>query len=412
MAAVSIPAKLARQVAVYWLIALGVGAVSALLAYGLATKSPLHDLALRAVLAALALPTVLVCVRALGETLGWLSLGAVSLELPQSLQLGVPLRARLAMSPGVRTAGIGLRVRCQTISIQRSSNKTEMSRYTRWAAPLPANPTGAGLEIGFDLPADEPATEPPVRSGTYHRWLLDVKKSGFGGFSFSLDLPVEPPPPEVLEKFRAAREAHIHALAKDALAGHADAAAAEGLLPAAIAVDNGPQGLVLDFSPARYRSIALPMLCFGAIFGAMVPLFIYLGHVPGKAPPPLIFHIVFGLFGGGMLWIGIYLSGQRIRSVIDRSGIRTRSSWFSIGSERTVEADNIKSLVSSSSLRSGEKSYYSLAVVDRDGRSTTIGSGIPGEYGAQYLREIVAGKLGLEPSKVVAKAPFAGLVRR
>jgi hypothetical protein len=395
MAGQSIPARLGSQAAGYWAIALTVGAILGAISYSLESKSGLAPLTTAALLVLLALPTLWLCLRALGETRGWLALGSAALELPQALQLGVPLRARLVLGRAAAIEGLSVQVRCQTISIQHNGGKTERSVSTRWSAVLPFTPESGALELNFDLPADQPPSEPAATSGTYHRWQLKVCQPGFGGYDFSLELPVAPAPAELLAKVRAGRLAHVHELAQAALGGRTDTAAAEGLLPAAIVVDNGAQGLVLDFQPARYGTVAPTLLLIGTMFLLAVALFVYLGGHAAKGGPPLIFHIVFGLFGVGLTGFGLYLGGQRIHSVIDRDGVRTRSAWFFLERRRQVARANIREVTIDSSLRSGETAFYSLRVRDYDGRPTTIGNGIPGEYGALFLREVVAGKLGL-----------------
>lgn len=406
MSAVSVPVKLRTQVLVYWLIALVACVFAAAFGFAIATQSPFEPLIRQALIGLLSLPALWLCARAIGETLGWLWLGSAALELPQPLQVGVPQQGQIVIGRGGAAEGISVLVRCQTVSIQQRGGKTETSVATRWTAPVPFSFTGTALALTFDLPADQPPSEPPLRSGTYHRWRLDVKKPGFGGFDFSLDLAVGAAPPEVLAKLVAQRQQRVHALAQEALAGRtgtaAAAAVAEGLLPSAITVDNGAQGLVLDFAPGRYGKMALSLLLFGALFSMMVVLFVYLGRRPGQKAPPLIFHFVFGLFGGGMLAGGFYMIGQRIRTAIDAAGVHTRRSWFFLTSDTQVAARDIREVSATSTMSSGETRFYTLRVLDYNGRWTTIGNGIPGEYGAQYLREVAAGKLGVAAGTVTA----------
>lgn len=393
MAAVSIPVKLRGRVILAWIIALVLAGFA--LAFGAAAfnapgqAAPLVTSGVLALLAAIALA------RALGFSIGWLSLGAATLELPDTLRLGVPLQARLVLQRPRPLDGFSFLLRCQTISRSRVGNNSSSSVSTRWSARPPVSAAASAMLIRLDLPADLPPSEPALRDGTWHRWRLEVKQPGFGGIGFSLDLPVQPAPPEVLARLAQVQASHVHELVRRTLAGQADAANQDGLLPRAIRVSLAPPGLVLELGTARYRGAALTLVLVGIMFTGLPLAVHYLSRLPGAhTSGPAFILPLFALIGCPVLLGGLYLAGQRQRLEVGPARLDSRTHWLLFSSGRQVPLDQLKDLLVDSTMSVGETRLYTLRALSYDGRKLKLCGGIAGELAAQYVRELVLKKLG------------------
>jgi hypothetical protein len=259
----------------------------------------------------------------------------------------------------------------------------EEERYIRGEQSRDASGMTTRIPIAFRLPAD---AQPCDSSNPNDRVLWRLKISGsVPGVDYSslFEVPV----------FRTA--ASDRPLSEDE-----DRLTHDQLVPtnyrqpseSRIAVTANVRGVEIYFPAARNIGAATGGTAFTVLWIAIVWFLI-------QFKAPLLFPIVFGLFGllliyGTLqLWLGVS------RVTVNASTVALASGYFSPGSERSLAAGEITDISTVIGMQAGTTPYYDVAVVLKNGKKVIAGRSVRDKREAEWLAITMKKALGLTPIK-------------
>jgi hypothetical protein len=242
------------------------------------------------------------------------------------------------------------------------------------------------IPIAFRLPAD---AQPCDSTNPNDRvlWRLKVSASVPGvDYASVFEVPV----------FRTAASARPLSEDEDRLT-HDQLVPSNYRQPAGsrIAVTANLRGVEIYFPAARNLGAATGGTVFTVLWIAIVWFLI---HV--KAP--LLFPIVFGLFGllliyGTLqLWLGVS------RVTVNTNTVAVASGYISPGRERSLSAGEITDISTSIGMQAGSTPYYDLAIVLKNGKKVIAGRSVRDKREAEWLAITMKRALGLDPAKKTA----------
>jgi hypothetical protein len=256
-------------------------------------------------------------------------------------------------------------------------------RYTRGQQSRDAGGMNTRISIAFRLPADAKpcdSTNPSDRI----LWQLKVSAEVPGvDYASVFEVPV----------FRTA--ASERPLSQDE-----DRLTHDQLVPdnyrqpvgSRIAVTANLRGVEIYFPAARNLGAASGGTCFTVLWIAIVWFLVHF-----KAP--LLFPIVFALFGlllvyGTLqLWLGVS------RVTVNSSTVTVASGYLSPGSGRSVTAAEIADISISIGMQAGTTPYYDVAIGLKNGKKVIAGRSVRDKREAEWLAITMKKTLGLTPTK-------------
>ncbi len=140
-------------------------------------------------------------------------------------------------------------------------------------------------------------------------------------------------------------------------------------------------GIEIDFPAARNPGAAFSMSAFLLLWCGAIWLQVHLRA-------PLIFPIIFGLFGLLLLWIALDLWLGTCRVVIEAGEVRVRLGLLGLGPTRIFPCSEIQQVVLRINMQSGGRSgtpYYDIALVRRNGRRIAAGQHLRDKREAEWL---------------------------
>jgi hypothetical protein len=159
-----------------------------------------------------------------------------------------------------------------------------------------------------------------------------------------------------------------------------------------ITVTNNLRGVEIYFPAARNLGAATGGTAFTALWIAIVWFLI-------QFKAPLLFPIVFGLFGllliyGTLqLWLGVS------RVTVNASTVTVASGYLSPGSERSLTAAEVADISTSIGMQAGTTPYYDVAIVLKNGSKVIAGRSVRDKREAEWLAITMKKALGLTPTK-------------
>ncbi len=259
-------------------------------------------------------------------------------------------------------------------------------RYIRGEPSRDASGMATRIPIAFHLPAD---AQPCDASNPNDRilWRLKVSASVPGvDYESVFEVPV----------FRT--EASDRPLSDDEeRQTHDQLVPSDYRQPAGsrIAVTANARGVEIYFPAARNLGAATGGTIFTALWMAIVWFLI---HV--KAP--LLFPIVFGLFGllliyGTLqLWLGVS------RVTVNASTVAVASGYISPGSDRSLTAPEIADISTAIGMQAGSTPYYDVVIVLKNGKKVIAGRSVRDKREAEWLALTMKKALGLAATKATA----------
>ncbi len=164
------------------------------------------------------------------------------------------------------------------------------------------------------------------------------------------------------------------------------------------AIDGAPVGMtvVIDslrpgcreyfFPPGRNPGAATGLTFFTCLWWGAVALQVYL-------EAPILFPIVFGLFGLLLSFVAADLWLGTSRLQCDESGVRIKYRLLGLGTVRHIRADEIDDLTLDVGMQSGRELYYDLVVHWGGRRRTRAGGSIRSKREAEWLLNDVRERL-------------------
>jgi hypothetical protein len=261
-------------------------------------------------------------------------------------------------------------------------------RYIRAEQSRDAGGMNTRIPIAFRLPADAKpcdSTDPNDRI----LWRLQVSAEVPGvDYASLFEVPV----------FRTAASDRPLSEAEDRLT-HDQLVPDNYRQPAdsRIKVTANLRGVEIYFAAARNLGAATGGTVFTAIWVAVVWFLI-------QFKAPLLFPIVFGLFGllliyGTLqLWLGVS------RVTVNASSIAIASGYLSPGGERSLNAGDVADISTTIGMQAGTTPYYDLVIVLKNGKKVIAGRSVRDKREAEWLAITLRKALGLTPSQTRTSA--------
>ena len=235
------------------------------------------------------------------------------------------------------------------------------------------------LPIRFALPADEPASSVDM-SGDPYIWRLTVKaEAGFTDMDQRFDIPVFDP---TEYKFHVPASAQLASGEGQSRFEYKGRWERTGVIYS----DDGG-GHYYFFPAARHKGMAIMTSIVALVMSGI-------GIAPFFTDMPIIFGVIFGLFGILMLiWtVNMWLH----KSAVDiADGILTIRRGLFRGRYRDIPADAVSGLELESSMSSGETKYYDIHVRLNSGDKHKIADHLLGRRDVENLMGKISTELGL-----------------
>jgi hypothetical protein len=259
-------------------------------------------------------------------------------------------------------------------------------RFIRGEPSRDASGMATKIPIAFRLPAD---AQPCDSSNPNDRvlWRLKIAASVPGvDYASLFEVPV----------FRTAASDRPLSDAEDRLT-HDQLVPRNYRQPAEsrITVTANLRGVEIYFPAARNLGAATGGTVFTVLWIAVVWFLI-------QFKAPLLFPIVFGLFGllliyGTLqLWLGVS------RVTVNTGAVAVASGYLSPGRERSLPAGEIADISTSIGMQAGSTPYYDLAIVLKNGKKVIAGRSVRDKREAEWLAITMKKALGLAPAQTTA----------
>ena len=245
--------------------------------------------------------------------------------------------------------------------------------------------TQSAIPVLFHVPYDQPQTSEEDSSNQV-TWKLKVEAATPGiDYSASFDVPV----------FETPESDPDFVLDESLLADYVARTDPEADLRSA--------GVVRTASPDGWaQRFVFPMArCLGSAIGMSVFLLIWIGAIVmmRQLEAPILFPIVFGLFG--LLILLIVLDLWFYRSVVDVSpdGITVRAGLMGTGREQRIDVGDLDQIKPKSGMQSGNRIYYQIVAHHGLAKKTTLAKYLPGKMQAENVIREIEKALGQKPSE-------------
>ena len=324
---------------------------------------------------------------AIKTTRRWLSIGATPLTLdPYPGSIGGQVGGSIATNIHYRAAHqFPITLSCLYSYVSGSGKNRSRKESVKWQAQgfARAEPAGRGsrLQFRFDMPTDLPESE--SKDERYHFWRLNLKSEGL---PVNIDRNFELP---VFSTATSSRDIRVdstsHPLAQEKR---------DEQIESVMDMRQITGGLELYFPAGRNAGVKLGMIVFGLIFFAA-------GMGAGALGAPMIFPILFGLIGGGVVLGGLYSLLNSLAVRIGRDGIQSQRKLLglSIG-QHNVRAAEVRELRihKGGSMSSGteHKTFFSIKAHLISGDKITVAESLIGQQAAQQAAEAIATYSGFD----------------
>ena len=242
-------------------------------------------------------------------------------------------------------------------------------------------PKGTRLSFRFDVPSDQPETEPNNQK-TYILWKVNVSAELKGvDFEREYTIPVFKSEAPVLSSLKEGTEQHplTQSQAEDGVYSIAQFQAVDGGVEA--------------YFPALQRPVpGISLSLFGAIFTAA-------GWFAGYMGAPAMFPIVFCTVGLGIFFGGIFYLAKSLQVRVNSSGLTARRFLFGYPlTTRVIDADVIKSIdiVQGSTMQHGNKTtvIYQVVAKSHAGKKAKVAERLTSRAEAERIKEMYEMYLG------------------
>jgi hypothetical protein len=317
---------------------------------------------------------------AIKTTRRWLNVGATPLTLdPYPGSIGGQVGGSIQTNIHYRGANeFPITLSCLYSYVSGSGKNRSRKESLKWQAQgfARAEPAGRGsrLQFRFDLPTGLPESQ--SKDEQYHFWRLNLKSEGL---SVDIDRNFELP---VFSTAISSRDIRVdstsHPLAQEKR---------DEQIESVMQMRQIPGGLELFFPRGRNAGVKLGMIAFGLIFFTA-------GMGAGALGAPLIFPILFGLIGGGVVFGGLYSLLNSLSVRIGRDGIHSQRKLLGVNiGQHTARAADIRKLRihKGGSMSSGteHKVFFSIKAHLIGGGKITVAESLIGQQAAQQAAEAI-----------------------
>jgi len=288
--------------------------------------------------------------------------------------VGHSLEGTLRTPDGLHPAeGFRLVLTCIRRATTGSGDDRSTSETVLWQEEQQAACAGVTIPVEFAIPADAAPCD-PGKASDRTLWRLDVTADVPGvDYAATFEVPVF----RTAESDRPLTEAERAAVARSALPG--DYRQPPG---SPIRVSTTRRGTEIYYPPARNPGVAAGLTVFLGIWAAAIWATI-------SFDAPLIFPLVFGLFGLLLLivaldqWLGVMRVTAGDGTVVVATG------WVVPGRERTLRAADVAEVTTRIASQAGRTPYYDITLVTAAGRRVAVGGGIRDKREAEWLAGMI-----------------------
>jgi hypothetical protein len=284
--------------------------------------------------------------------------------------IGHSLIGTVRLSEALRPEG-GFRVTltCLRRYVTGSGDDRSTSESIYWQEERMVPGVGATIPIAFAIPADaRPCDDRNPDDRVLWRLQVDADVPGVD-YSSTFEVPV----------FRTAdsdqpRSADEETATRDPLAPMVYRQPATSR----IEVTNNRRGTEILYPAARNPGVATGLTFFLALWCAAIWACIHFGA-------PIIFPIVFGLFGIIILVVTLDAWLKATRVTVEPGTITVASGYLTTGAGKTIDADDIADVTPTITMQGGGTAYYDVTIVRKNGKKVSAGSGIRDKREAEWL---------------------------
>ena len=320
---------------------------------------------------------------AIRATLRYRRFGVSTLELTAvPAAVGHALEGLIRTPMGLRPPdGFQLTLSCIRQVTSGSGRNRSTSESILWQEKRQAPPTGIGVPVAFPIPADAVPCD-PGRSGNRVFWRLEARAEVPGvDYAASFEVPV----------FRTAASEQPRTPAEAAVAD-AFAVSAGYRQPATsrIEVSTTRRGTEIFYPRARNPGMAAGLTAFTALWLGATWLTI-------AVHAPIIFPIVFGLFGL-LLAVAVVDAWLTVTRVTVADGFVTvASGWPGTRREKSLPVADVTDVTTKIGLQAGTTTYYDVMLVTPAGKQVAAGRGVRDKREADWLAATL--KAAIRPAK-------------
>jgi hypothetical protein len=118
---------------------------------------------------------------------------------------------------------------------------------------------------------------------------------------------------------------------------------------------------------------------------------------------PLLFPIVFGLFGVLLVYITLQLWFAVSRVTVNASTVAVASGYLSPGSENTLTTSEISDVSTAIGMQAGSTPYYDVVIALKNGKKVVAGRSVRNKHEAEWLAITIKQILELDSTRSAAR---------
>jgi hypothetical protein len=293
--------------------------------------------------------------------------------------IGHSLAGTVRISEALRPEGGFAVSLCCLRRYETGSGKNRSTSETIfWQEDRRIQGVGTTLPIAFAIPADARATDDrDARDRIVWRLTVEADVPGVD-YASVFEVPV----------FRTAASDQPRTEAEEAATRDPLAPAVYRQPPTSrIQVSTNRRGTEILYPPARNVGMAVGLTVFFALWCVAIWAVIHF-----KAP--ILFPIVFGLFGVLILWGVVDLWLKVTHVTVDSSGITVANGYLVSGTGKTIAAGDVGDVTAAITGQGGSTPYYSVQIVRKDGKKINAGTWIRDKHEAEWLAGTIRVALG------------------
>jgi hypothetical protein len=286
--------------------------------------------------------------------------GVIGHSLGGTVRIAEPLRPE---------GGFQVTLTCLRRHTTGSGKNRSTSESILWQEDRRVMGVGTSIPLTFAIPAD---ALPSDDSNPNDRriWRLGVSADVPGvDYHSSFEVPVfrteASDTPRTSAEEQAARDPEAPAVYRQPATSR-------------IEVTSNRRGTEILYPAARNPAAAAGLTVFFAIWCAAIWATIRFGA-------PIIFPIVFGLFGI-LLLIGLLDAWLRVtRVAVEPGRVTVATGYLSAGTGKTISSEEIEDIVPRITMQAGATPYYDVTIVRKDGKKVSAGSSVRDKREAEWL---------------------------
>jgi hypothetical protein len=292
--------------------------------------------------------------------------------------IGHSLVGTVRLSEALRPeGGFHVTLSCLRRYTTGSGDDRSTSESIFWQEDRQIPGVGATIPIAFAIPADGRACDDRNPNDRI-LWRLEVDAKVPGvDYSSAFEVPV----------FRTA-ESDTPRTPAEAAADRDPTAPAVYRQPVTsrIEVTTNRRGTEILYPAARNPGVATSLTVFLLIWCVAIWACIHF-----KAP--ILFPIVFGLFGILILWFTLDAWLKVTRVTVEPGTVTVAKGYLTTGQGKTIGASEIDDVTPTIGMQGGNTVYYDVTIVRKDGKKVSAGSGIRDKREAEWLASTLKGSL-------------------